>query len=102
MVQDIYMSSTIQQIGQCMNVIDNNNNNDNNSKTQVLIVKITRMTTKSFISKFDEPYDRTKKFNRAQDLTQLAPGKKIATHKNTHKSSLRTRNYFYRINGNTS
>merc|ERR1712238_162290 len=87
-----------------MNIIDNNNNNNSDNETQqqhqqhdngegeekkekqlLLIERITRMTTKSFManymSKFDEPYDRAKHFNRAQDVTQLAPGKKIATQK---------------------
>mmetsp|Transcript_61914 Transcript_61914/g.69338 ORF Transcript_61914/g.69338 Transcript_61914/m.69338 type:complete len:106 (-) Transcript_61914:36-353(-) len=54
-------------------------------KQLLLIEKIKRMTTKSFMaqymSKFDEPYERAKKFNRANDLTQLASGKKIAMKK---------------------
>lgn len=47
-----------------------------------LIQNVTDMSTKEFMaqhmSKFDEPYERAKKLGRAGDLSQLAPGAKIA------------------------
>ena len=42
------------------------------------------MSTKDYmaqphiLTKFDEPYERAKKLNRAADISQLAPGAKVA------------------------
>jgi hypothetical protein len=47
-----------------------------------LVLKVASMSTKEFMaehmSKFDEPYERAKQLGRAGDLSQLAPGAKIA------------------------
>ena len=50
--------------------------------TPALIDKVASMSTKEFMAEhmslFDEPYERAKQLGRAADLTQLAPGAKIA------------------------
>ena len=47
------------------------------------------MSTKEYMaqhmSKFDEPYERAKKLNRAGDISQLAPGAKIALQTHAQK-----------------
>ena len=49
-----------------------------------LVERVAKMSTKESMaqhtSKFDEPYERAKKLGRAADLSQLAPGTKIALH----------------------
>jgi CRISPR/Cas system endoribonuclease Cas6 (RAMP superfamily) len=107
LVQD--MPKAISQIGQFMDVIDNDNDNDNDNGVRVsvssddnnnekqqqqqqqqqedLISIICSMTTKeymsTYMSKFDEPYERAKKLNRSADIAQLAPGAKIAVQKHS-------------------
>lgn len=47
-----------------------------------LVERVDSMSTKEFMaqhmSKFDEPYERAKALNRAGDISQLAPGAKVA------------------------
>jgi hypothetical protein len=54
------------------------------------IDKVAAMSTKEYMagymSKFDEPYERAKALNRAADISQLAPGAKVALQ--THKQTL--------------
>ncbi|OEU14231.1 P-loop containing nucleoside triphosphate hydrolase protein [Fragilariopsis cylindrus CCMP1102] len=88
-VQD--MPQAIRQIGQFMNIINNDNDsddddgidNDNGNDDDNLVSIIGSMTTKEYMSqymsKFDEPYERACQLNRSADLSQLAPGNKIAT-----------------------
>ncbi|OEU07205.1 hypothetical protein FRACYDRAFT_251542 [Fragilariopsis cylindrus CCMP1102] len=82
------MPHAIRQIGQFMNIINNDNVNENgidndNDDNDSLIAIIGSMTTKeymsNYMSKFDEPYERACQLNRSADLSQLAPGNKIAT-----------------------
>jgi hypothetical protein len=55
-----------------------------------LIDEVAAMSTKDYMagrmSKFDEPYERAKALNRAADISQLAPGAKIAVQ--THPQKL--------------
>lgn len=50
--------------------------------TPALVQKVVEKSTKQYMAKhvtlFDEPYERAKKLGRAGDLTQLAPGAKVA------------------------
>lgn len=79
------MSKVIKLVGQFMGIItnDNNPNNNDNNTTKHILTMIASMTTKEYMSKymskFDEPYERAMKLNRAADISQLAPGDKIAT-----------------------
>jgi hypothetical protein len=47
-----------------------------------LVLKVANMSTKEFMAKhmakFDEPFERAKQLGRAGDLSQLAPGAKVA------------------------
>ena len=56
-----------------------------------LVQKITSMASKEYMAQyntlFDEPYERAKKLGRAGDLSQLAPGDKVATKVHTQKLS---------------
>ncbi len=60
------------------------------SGDEELIQKVDSMSTKEFMaqhmSKFDEPYERAKALNRAADISQLAPGAKVAL--KTHQQTL--------------
>ena len=55
-----------------------------------LVDEVAAMSTKDYMaghmSKFDEPYERAKALNRAADISQLAPGAKIAVQ--THPQRL--------------
>ena len=55
-----------------------------------LIDKVASMSTKEFMaqhmSKFDEPYECAKRLGRAADLSQLAPGAKVAV--NPHNQAM--------------
>ena len=84
-VQD--MPTAIQQIGCFMGLLTSPNTTTEDEETttpttdHVIRELITRMTTKDYMaqymSKFDEPYERAKHFQRSADLCQLAPGHKI-------------------------
>lgn len=58
--------------------------------TTDLISKVASKSTKEFMAQhmslFDEPYERAKRLGRAADLSQLAPGAKIAV--STHTQTL--------------
>mmetsp|Transcript_6295 Transcript_6295/g.13024 ORF Transcript_6295/g.13024 Transcript_6295/m.13024 type:complete len:343 (+) Transcript_6295:113-1141(+) len=47
-----------------------------------LLDRVSQMSSKEYMaahmSKFDEPYERAKELNRAADISQLAPGAKVA------------------------
>jgi len=72
-------------IGSFMGLLTSPNTTEEDTTTHttdnVIRELITRMTTKDYMaqymSKFDEPYERAKHFNRSADLCQLAPGHKI-------------------------
>jgi hypothetical protein len=70
MVKD--MSASIRMIAKFMEI----------DADEELISKVASMSTKEFMakhmSKFDEPYERAKKLGRVADLSQLAPGAKVA------------------------
>ena len=57
--------------------------------TPELTQKVTEKSTKEFMAKyvtlFDEPYERAKKLGRAGDLSQLAPGAKVAVNPHPQK-----------------
>jgi hypothetical protein len=57
--------------------------------TPELMAKILAMSTKEFMAQhmtlFDEPYERAKKLGRAGDLSQLAPGAKVAVQTHSQK-----------------
>lgn len=63
---------------------------DKDDVTDELISKVLSMSTKEFMAEhvtlFDEPYERAKKLGRAGDLSQLAPGAKVALQK--HRQQL--------------
>jgi len=48
-----------------------------------LVQKVTAMASREYMAQyntlFDEPYERAAKLGRAGDLSQLAPGDKVAT-----------------------
>lgn len=58
--------------------------------TTDMISKVSSMSSKEYMAKhntlFDEPYERAKQLGRAADLSQLAPGDKVAT--KTHTQAL--------------
>ena len=51
--------------------------------------QVASMSTKDYMAQyvtlFDEPYERAKRLGRAGDLSQLAPGAKVATQTHTQK-----------------
>lgn len=58
-----------------------------NHSDNELIERTVAMSTKEYMarhmSKFDEPYERAKALARAADISQLAPGAKVAVQKHT-------------------
>jgi len=80
-------SKWVRAIGEFMMSDPKENDDESSSQTRERITPATidavcKYSTKEFMSKhnhlFDEPYERAKKLGRAADLSQLAPGKKIA------------------------
>jgi len=59
--------------------------------TQDLMDRVAAMSTKEFMaqynSKFDEPYERACLLGRAGDLSQLAPGNKVAVPNHQHSQT---------------
>jgi len=80
MVQD--MPSSVRMLSKFMGI----------DVTDALVQEVANMSTKEYMSqymgKFDEPYERAKQLGRAADLSQFAPGAKIALNK--HKQELDT------------
>jgi hypothetical protein len=70
LVQD--MPASIRMLAQFMEI----------DASPALVQTVASMSTKAFMaahmSKFDEPYDRAKELGRVGDLSQLAPGAKVA------------------------
>ena len=83
LVYEDFLTDKKSQISQLSRFIGINESND-------LIDRVSFMSTKAYMSqhmsKFDEPYERAKELNRAADISQLAPGAKIALQ--THKQRL--------------
>ncbi|CAB9525825.1 Sulfotransferase 1 family member D1 [Seminavis robusta] len=54
-----------------------------------IVDKVASMSTKQYMAQyvtlFDEPYERAKQLGRAGDLSQLAPGPKVATQTHTQQ-----------------
>lgn len=63
---------------------------DERAREDDLVDRTAALSTKEYmakhVSKFDEPYERAKELNRAADISQLAPGAKVAT--KAHKQTL--------------
>jgi len=80
------MPSQIRQLSQFMGISDTLSR----AESDDLIDRVVSLSTKDYMarhmSKFDEPYERAKKLNRAADISQLAPGAKVAV--KTHKQTL--------------
>lgn len=87
LLSDPSKSSSIRTLARFIGIEDNDD-----ERFEELIRKVTRLSTKEYMgqymTKFDEPYERAKKLNRAGDLSQLHPGAKIALA--THKQSFDT------------
>eukprot|EP00536_Pseudo-nitzschia_multiseries_P005048 jgi/Psemu1/318549/estExt_fgenesh1_pm.C_910005 len=67
------------------NDIDSGNDIEVDIDIEALVARSVSMSTKEYMakhmSKFDEPYQRAKALNRAGDVSQLAPGAKVALKK---------------------
>lgn len=74
------METNVHRIAKFMNI-----KIDNEEERNKLIQRVTQMSTKEYMakymSKFDEPYERAKQLGRVGDLSQLAPGAKVAVNK---------------------
>jgi len=75
----------IRTLGKFMGILNNGDSTDDDD--EALVARTASMSTKSYmaplVSKFDEPYERAKELNRAADLTQMAPGAKVALQPHT-------------------
>lgn len=82
LVYEDFLSDKKSQIAQLSRFIGTSDRDD-------LMEKVDAMSTKEYMaqhmSKFDEPYERAKKLNRAGDISQLAPGAKIALQTHAQK-----------------
>lgn len=91
------MESQIRRLSHFMGIHSGSHSSSEDTDQQQqqddLIDRVAAMSTKEYMgqymSKFDEPYERAKALNRAADISQLAPGAKIALQK--HKQTLNER-----------
>ena len=60
---------------------------------QTVASKSTKEFMAQHMSLFDEPYERAKRLNRAGDISQLAPGAKIALQQHSQKLNERARSF---------
>ena len=76
------MPSAIRQLSKFMGIQKTDDDEDDDHDD--LIARVAKMSTKDYMAqphilpKFDEPYERAKLLNRAADISQLAPGAKVA------------------------
>ena len=78
---EVTRRDNVRLVGKFMGVIGDGDADDDRDDDD-LVERAAAMSTKSYMarymSKFDEPYERAKGLGRAADVSQLAPGAKIA------------------------
>lgn len=88
------MSSQTRILAKFMDIPEMNKDDADNEN---LIARTVSMSSKEYMaqhmSKFDEPYERAKSLRRAADISQLAPGAKIAVKKHVQKFDERANSF---------